>query len=296
MRAPGQRRGEVAQVLRRRAAPAAHRQSSSPAAVSPPCSRAEQRATRRRRASSRSWASSTSTWRQRAATRARTCGLVAQQRDGAQDEVAEVQRALLAQHPVVGLVDGRRTRARARRARRPAGSAAAQRATSSAVTIASLRRSMRAMTPPSSAAGLPLEVVEAQRQLVDALEQHRQAVGGRDRDDEGVEPGLERLVVQQARAEAVRRCGRRAPRSRARARPRRRCAGASAAASEAVRARTCSGARPPAEASHAWRASSARVLPVPAAPTTSSGPAAMRGDLALRGGEAVERIGHAPRI
>ena len=47
---------------------------------------------------------------------------------------------------------------------------------------------------------------------------------------------------------------------------------ASAAASEAVRARTCSGASPPAEASHAWRASSARVLPVPAAPTTSSGP------------------------
>ena len=47
------------------------------------------------------------------------------------------------------------------------------------------------------------EVVEAQRQLVDALEQHGQAVGGRRRGDERVEAGLERLVVQQPRAEPV---------------------------------------------------------------------------------------------
>ena len=47
------------------------------------------------------------------------------------------------------------------------------------------------------------QVVVAQRQVVDPLEQHRQPVGGADRRDERVEPGLERLVVQQPRAEAV---------------------------------------------------------------------------------------------
>ena len=45
--------------------------------------------------------------------------------------------------------------------------------------------------------------MDLERELVDALEQHRQPVGGRDGDDEGVEAGLERLVAQQARAEAV---------------------------------------------------------------------------------------------
>ena len=44
--------------------------------------------------------------------------------------------------------------------------------------------------------------MQAQRQLVDVLEQHREPVGGGDGDDERVEPGLERLVAQQARAEA----------------------------------------------------------------------------------------------
>ena len=47
------------------------------------------------------------------------------------------------------------------------------------------------------------DVVRGERQLVDALEQHREPVGGRDRRGERVEPRLERLVVQQARAEAV---------------------------------------------------------------------------------------------
>ena len=47
---------------------------------------------------------------------------------------------------------------------------------------------------------------------------------------------------------------------------------ASAAASDEVSVSTCSGASPPAVASHAWRWRSARVLPVPAAPTTTSGP------------------------
>jgi hypothetical protein len=38
--------------------------------------------------------------------------------------------------------------------------------------------------------------VQLQRELVDALEQHREPVGGRDRHDERIEPGLERLVAQ----------------------------------------------------------------------------------------------------
>jgi hypothetical protein len=45
--------------------------------------------------------------------------------------------------------------------------------------------------------------VQAQRQLVDVLEQHRQAIGRRDRHGEGVQPRLQRLVVQEPRAEAV---------------------------------------------------------------------------------------------
>ena len=62
---------------------------------------------------------------------------------------------------------------------------------------------MRATIEPSSCARVAADVVRGERQLVDALEQHRQAVGGRDRRGERVEPGLERLVVQHVGAEAV---------------------------------------------------------------------------------------------
>ena len=44
--------------------------------------------------------------------------------------------------------------------------------------------------------------MQAEGQLVDVLEQHRKPVGGRERHDERVEAGLERLVVQQAGAES----------------------------------------------------------------------------------------------
>jgi hypothetical protein len=81
-------------------------------------------------------------------------GLVAQERDGAQEQVAEVQRALLAQHAVVGLVEAGEL-ALALGALVALREGGAQRATSSAVTIASLRRSMRAMTDASRVAGLP---------------------------------------------------------------------------------------------------------------------------------------------
>jgi len=47
--------------------------------------------------------------------------------------------------------------------------------------------------------------VVAQRQLVDPLEQHRQAIRHADGRGERVQPRLERLVVQQPRAEAVER-------------------------------------------------------------------------------------------
>ena len=156
-----ERGGQVAQVPGRRAAPAAHGAVVVAGGGQPAVLAAQQRRRGAGRASSRSWASSTSTWRQRAETRARTCGLVAQEGDGAQQRGrrsrARPARAACGR----GSRRGRRTRARARRAGRPAGSAAAQRATSSAVTIASLRRSMRAMTDGQQRGRVALEVVDA---------------------------------------------------------------------------------------------------------------------------------------
>ena len=51
--------------------------------------------------------------------------------------------------------------------------------------------------------GAAAEVVLAQRQLVEVLEQHRQPVRAPQRYDERIEPGLQRLVVQDARTEVV---------------------------------------------------------------------------------------------
>ena len=62
---------------------------------------------------------------------------------------------------------------------------------------------MRPTIEPISCARVAADVVRGERQLVDPLEQHREAVGGRDRRGERVEPGLQRLVVQHVRAEAV---------------------------------------------------------------------------------------------
>ena len=47
------------------------------------------------------------------------------------------------------------------------------------------------------------DLVVAQRQLADPLEQQREPVGRRDGRQEGIDAGLERLVLQQARAERV---------------------------------------------------------------------------------------------
>ena len=49
------------------------------------------------------------------------------------------------------------------------------------------------------------QVVVAQRQVVDPLEQHGEPVGGADRRDERVEPRLERLVVQEPGTDAMER-------------------------------------------------------------------------------------------
>jgi hypothetical protein len=86
-----------------------------------------------------------------------------------------------------------RSPADASSSRRPASATAAiERANSRAVACGVEHR-----------ARVAAQVVVAQRQLVDALEQHRQPVGRRDRGGERVDAGLERLVVQHARAQAL---------------------------------------------------------------------------------------------
>ena len=140
-----------------------------------------------------------------------------------------------------------------------------------------------------------LEVVDLERQLVDALEQHREPVGRGDRDDEGVEPGLERLVAQQPRAEAVH--------------------GVDAellepalelvlhAGAQGVGRLLGRGQREDLLGCQAARGREPRVagqeragLARPGGAHDDERTSAMCGHLALRGGEAVERIGHAPRI
>ena len=103
--APGSAVGQVAQVPGRRAAPAAHRavvvaRGGQPAVLAAererrgagPRARGPGRRRRARGASARE-------------TRARTWGLSRRRATARSSEVAEVQRALLAQHPVVGLVE-----------------------------------------------------------------------------------------------------------------------------------------------------------------------------------------------
>jgi len=127
--------------------------------------------------------------------------LVAQQRVGVEDEVAEVERALLGEQAVVRRIDGTELAlalgpvVAGRQIGRPAH-----------VLLGGHHRVLEAVDPGDDAGEerrrVAAEVVQAERQLVDVLEQHREAVGRRDRRDERVEARLERLVVQQARAEA----------------------------------------------------------------------------------------------
>ncbi len=131
---------------------------------------------------------------------------LAQQPEGLQDEVAVVERPGLGEHPVVGRVDGGEL-ALARGARPVGLVLVGDRRGPGGVVLA--RDELR-LEPVDAAddraeqrARVAAQVVVAQRQLLDALEQHGEAVGGRDRRRERVEPGLERLVVQQSRAEGL---------------------------------------------------------------------------------------------
>ncbi len=210
--------------------------SSSPAAVRLPCSEASSR-------SSRPWAkfgsctSSTSRWRQRAGDARAHVRVLAQQRQRADHEVAAVERALLGEHPVVRLVDrGELTLAGAARALRVGCRAlAALRhvvlAEASGIGPSRFRNAIGASrwhaelvgpggvlvgadqlvleaVDPAHEAGderrrVAAEVVTADRQLVDPLQQHREPVGAADGDGERVEPAGERLLAQQPRAEGV---------------------------------------------------------------------------------------------
>ena len=118
LRAPGRAVGQVAQVPGRRAAPAAHRAVVVARGGQPAVLAAERHDEAQAGELEVLGVVDEHVAPARADARAHV-GLVVQEGDGAQQEVAEVERALLAQHPVVGLVDVRRTRARARRADRP---------------------------------------------------------------------------------------------------------------------------------------------------------------------------------
>ena len=106
LRAPGRRGGEVAQVPGRRAAPAAHRAVVVARGGQPAVLAAERHDEAQPGELEVLGVVDEHVAPARADPRAHV-GLVVQEGDGAQQEVAEVQRALLAQHPVVGLVDVR---------------------------------------------------------------------------------------------------------------------------------------------------------------------------------------------
>ena len=135
------------------------------------------------------------------------------------------------------------------------------------------------------------QVVVAQRQLVDALQQHRQPVGRRDRRRERVDAGLQRLVAQQPRAEAVERRDGQLLVGRRRAAPR--CARAARRRRVAPRRQredALGRARPARPATRSARRATV-VLPVPAPARTSSGPPGWVDGLRAGRREAVERSG-----
>ena len=127
---------------------------------------------------------------------------VADERMRAQDEVAGVERALRGEQPVVVLVDaGELALALGRLV------VLAQRGGPARVLRRGDHGRLEAIDPRDHVGQqrgrVAAEVMDAQGQLVDVLEQHGEPVGRADRRDERVEPGLERLVVQQPGAEAV---------------------------------------------------------------------------------------------
>ena len=242
--AAGHSASEVAQVLGRRAAEAVDRLVvvagrgdlavlGRPAAAAAGPGRSSRPAARRR---ARGGSARDS--------RARTCGCSRSSAERVEHEVAEVERRRPPRACGRGRRRARRTRARARaRASSASPSVAAHaRVVARRETSSSLSRSMRATIEPSSALGLPRRSWRRSGSSSMRSSSIASRSARRDRRRERVEPGLERLVAQQPRAEAVERRDRQllvaAPSSRSSIRSR----SASAAASETVSTRIDSGA------------------------------------------------------
>ena len=289
----GQRRGQVAEVPGRRAAPAAHRavvvaRGGQPAVL----------AAQRRHQAQGGQLEVLGVVDEHVAPARRDprahVGLVAQEGDGAQEQVAEVERALLAQHAVVGRVEAGELALAlgALVALREGGGPARD-------LIGGDHRLLEAVDAGDDrrqqGGRVALEVVDLERQLVDALEQHGQAVGRGDRHDERVEARLEGLVAQQARAEPVDRVDGELLEAALElvldAGAQRVGGGLRGGEGEDLLGSQPAGRGEPRVAGQ-QRARLARARGA----HDEQRAAAMGGDLALRGGEAVERIGHAPRI
>ena len=153
-----------------------------------------------------SWNSSTSTWRKRAASRARMSRLAAQEPERVQDEVARVEHPALLEQPVVrGVERGELALAHGADARGLA--VLGQRRRPGRVVGGGDELVLEPIDPlddrAEHRARVPAQVVGGERELVDPLEQEREPVGGRDRCHERVDARLERLLAQEPRAERL---------------------------------------------------------------------------------------------
>jgi hypothetical protein len=133
-------------------------------------------------------------------------GAVAQQPEGEQDEVAAVERARAGQQAVVGRVEGGELGLPRSRPVLDGGGPGG-------VVLRGDELVLEPVDPLDHRAQqrgrVAAEVVARERQLVDVLEQHRQAVGRAHGHGERVDAGLVGLVAQQERAEALERRDRR---------------------------------------------------------------------------------------
>ena len=217
-----------------------------------------------------------------------------QQRVRLEHQVAEVQAALRGEHRVVRLVD-RRELPLALGALVPGG----QPGRPAGVFDRGDHRLLEAVDAGDHArehrSGVAAEVVPAQGQLVDALQQHREPVGGCHGRHERADPRLERLVVQQAGAEPVHgvdgELGEAAIEAVLDAAAQRICRALRRRQREDLLGLGCTTRRKPGMTGQ-QRAGLAR----PGAAHDEQGAAAVGDDPALLSGEAVERIGHVPRI
>ena len=125
--------------------------------------------------------------------------LRAQEAEGVEQQVAEVERPRLLEPAVVGGVDGGELAL--------AVGLGAERLRPRPVVLVRDELVLEAVDAgddrAEQRARVAADVVGGEPQLVDPLEQHREPVGGRDGGGERVEPRLQRLVVQDARADAV---------------------------------------------------------------------------------------------